>query len=909
MQLAFVPPAASPIRRQYMALKQQHPSAILFFQLGDFYETFEDDARTIAQVCDIALTTREMGRGERVPMAGVPVHAADVYIGRLVERGYHIAIAEQTESSDSRTGKPPPSGGPPSTLVRREITRVITPGTLLEPELLKATKSNYLAAVVIGAQRVGIAHADISTGTFGCVEIEGSDFREVARSELARLQPAECLVADETPVAPLLPPGIPMTNDASLFSAGSAERTLCNHFEVASLSALGLSGAPTAAAAAAAVLKYVDRTQPRAAAALERLEIYDPRGYMVVDPATRDHLEIVRGAGGQRVGSLLHTLDRTRTAMGARLLARWLGHPLLDKPNIDARLDAVSAMSERRALMGEVQAILADMPDVERLAGRAAQRLLSPRSALSLADGLEMTDRLRGLCVDSSSEPRLARVLERIDPPMQIARDVRDTLADDPSASFGDGVIRAGRISELDELRSLSTDGRQWLVDLERRERERTGLKSLKIGYNRVFGYYFEVSIATLSQPIDYYREQESGAKSVAELLNKLGYQRRQTLTAAERFVTSELREHEAKQARSTARMAEIERQAHEELCARIAEEAERLLTTAAAVAELDVLGSMAQIAEERGYVRPEILDEPRTEIAGGRHPVVESMVGWDAYIPSDVHLGGARGSVPLEFGDETAPPSVILLTGPNMAGKTTYGRMALLVTLMAQCGSFVPAARARLGLVDRVFLRSGAGDDIAGGRSTFMVEMTETAAILRGATGRSLVFFDEVGRGTSTYDGMAIARAIVEHLAKPEHACRTIFSTHYHELASLEDDESVVRNYHTEVREAGNQIAFTYRVVPGSADRSYGVHVARLAGLPAEVTMRAAEELRRLERDAQVSAPGTRTDVDCAAPLPALVHELAALDLDHMSPIDAMNTLWSLRAEAVRSVEEGLER
>jgi DNA mismatch repair protein MutS len=900
VQLAFVPPAASPIRRQYLSIKQQHPDAILFFQLGDFYETFEEDARTVSQVCDIALTTREMGRGERVPMAGVPIHAADVYVGRLVERGHHIAIAEQVEPAAK-------SGGGPA-LVRREVTRVITPGTLLDPTLLKATSSNFLAAVVLAGQRIGIAHADISTGSFACVEIDGRDAREVARSELARILPAECLAVDEDAARALLPPNTPVTAESALFAASSADRALCNHFGVASVEALGLAPGSGAGAAAAAVLRYVERTHARAVSSLERLQLYDPRGHMVIDPATRDHLEIARGAGGQRAGSLLHALDRTRTAMGARLLAEWLGHPLLDRKRIERRLDGVGALVELRTLRIEAQATLADMPDLERLAGRAAQQLLSPRAALTLADALELAARHRAtLSLMPEVESRQAPIVDRIDPPMVVATDIRETIVEDPAAAFGEGVIATGRITELDELRSLSSDGRQWLVELERRERQRTGLKNLKVGYNRVFGYYLEVPTSTLNQPLDYYREQETSAKTTAELLDHLGYQRRQTLASVERFVTAELREHEVKQARSSTRMAELEREAHEQLCARIAQESERLLTTAVAIADLDVLASLAEVAEERRYVRPEIADEPITEIVRGRHPVVETMVGWDLYIPSDVHLAGRvieeAGVDEGEVGLTEPAPSVVLLTGPNMAGKTTYGRMSLLIALMGQCGSFVPADRARLGLVDRIFLRSGAGDDIAGGRSTFMVEMTETAAILRGATGRSLIFFDEVGRGTSTYDGMAIARAIVEYLAHPDRACRTIFSTHYHELAAMESDEAIVRNYHTEVREAADQVAFTYRVVPGSADRSYGVHVARLAGLPASVIARAAEELRRLEQGRPERAAPTGPTESPAA-LPPVLHDLVAIDVDRLTPIEALTLLATLRDAARRLLD-----
>jgi DNA mismatch repair protein MutS len=556
------------------------------------------------------------------------------------------------------------------------------------------------------------------------------------------------------------------------------------------------------------------------------------------------------------------------------------------------------------------------MPDLERLAGRAAQRLLSPKEVLALAHSITLSAELRQALAESEDEP-LAVLRDRMDPPLELVETICSTIVDEPPAAFGDGVIKKGVLDELDQLHSGSVDGRQWLIGLEKRERERTGLKNLKVGYNRVFGYYIEVSGAALGQPVDYYRQQETGAQTLSDLLERLGYQRRQTLASVERFVTPELREHEARQTRAQTRMSEIEREVFDALTQRIAAQAARLLATASAVAEVDGLASLAQIAQERRYVRPIMLDESETEIVGGRHPVVESSIGWDSYIPGDVRLSMPRVEGASPEGEAAVPAassvsidrdphgsaSIVLLTGPNMAGKTTYGRMALLVTLMGQCGSFVPAERARLGLVDRIFLRSGAGDDIAGGQSTFMVEMTETASILRNATNRSLAFFDEVGRGTSTYDGMAIARAIVEYLATAETGCRTIFSTHYHELAAIEQEMPSVRNFHMEVREAENRVWFTYRLAPGSADRSYGVHVAQLAGLPASVVARADAVLRELEAPgpAERSARAPRK----AALIPDVLLELAELDVNQTTPIEALRKLEDLRSRADRLLSE----
>ncbi|MSQ23734.1 MAG: DNA mismatch repair protein MutS [Chloroflexi bacterium] len=887
MQLAFVPRDASPIRRQYLALKHEHPGAILFFQLGDFYETFEDDARTVAEVCEVALTSREMGHGERVPMAGVPVHAAETYIARLVEHGYHVALCRQVENPAEAAIRG--SAG----LVRREVIRVITPGTLVDPGLLPVARANLLAAMAVDGQHTGIAYVDINSGELGCTEIGGPSQTEAARAELWRLEPAEILLEAATSVP--LPTGCASTDDQSLFL--DAETTLCSHFGVASLVALGLAERPFAARAAAAIIRYAARTNPQAGALLREVKVYDAAGHMILDPVTRDHLELTRGARGRKEGSLLHTLDRTLTPMGARLLNTWLASPLLQREQIQARLDAVETLVETDSLRSAIRERLSGLPDLERLTGRAVQRLLGPREALALARAIEGARAIAD-CLQVTGAAALAGCLERLDVSDDLAEQIRGTLVEDPPVNFGEGVIQAGRLAELDELSAQSSSGRQWLLDLERAERDRSGVRSLKIGYNRVFGYYLEVPTAALGQALDYYRQQETGAATVGALLEQLGYQRRQTTVNAERFVVPALRDYERQQARSTSRMADLEREVYEQLVAKIASQAQKLLRAASALAELDAFAGLASLSRDRHYVRPELTEEPIIEIRGGRHPVVESALGWSVYVASDLALGGAAAE---------SESSIILLTGPNMAGKTTYGRMVLLICLMAQVGCFVPAARARLGLVDRLFLRSGASDDIAGGQSTFMVEMTEAAAILRSATPNSLAFFDEVGRGTSTYDGMAIARAIVEFLAtSPSHGCRVIFSTHYHELAVLEAALPKVRNYRMEVVEAADQVVFTYRVVPGNADRSYGVHVARLAGLPPSVVARAEEVLAALEAEGARGAGQERqprTPVG-ASTRSSLIEELAGLEVDILTPIEALNRLARLRAQARTELE-----
>ena len=654
---------------------------------------------------------------------------------------------------------------------------------------------------------------------------------------------------------------------------------------------------PPGIRAAAAIVRYATRTNPQAVLLLQHLSLYDPLGHMILDPTTREHLELIRSVRGRREGSLLGALDQTRTPMGTRLLAAWLGRPLLDPDLIEERLDGVDSFFRLDSLRAGARQGLSGMADLERLTGRAAQRLLSPREAIALAAAISTAASVRET-IGRAGERSLAEIERRLDVPTVLAEEIRATVVDDPPLAFGEGVIRGGRFPELDELKHQSTNGRQWLLDLERRERDRTGIKGLKVGYNRIFGYYLEASTAALSQSIDYYRQQETGAATIADLLDQLGYRRRQTVANAERFVLPELRDYESQQARASARMGELERDAYDGLVDRIAAHADMLLTAAAAVAELDVLSTFAEVSREHHYVRPRIAESPITHIVAGRHPVVERAMGWASYIPNDAQLAGPNCA------QET--PSLMMLTGPNMAGKTTYGRMVLLVCLMAQVGCFVPADQAEIGIVDRLFLRSGASDDIASGQSTFMVEMTEAAAILRSASSRSLAFFDEVGRGTSTYDGMAIARAIVEFLATSSaHACRAIFSTHYHELASVEAEFPGVCNFRMDVREASDEVSFTYRVVPGSADRSYGVHVARLAGLPPSVVARAEAVLGELERGTGPARVALEADAQAGSAMPSFARELSELDVDQMTPVEALNALARLRAAAVAALSD----
>jgi DNA mismatch repair protein MutS len=889
-QLALLGPEylpTTPVRRQYLELKARHPDAILFFRLGDFYETFDDDARIVSKALDIVLTGRDIGRGERVPMAGVPYHAADGYVARLIEQGHRVAICDQI-------GEVPAKG-----LVRREVVRVITPGTLIEDGMLPTHANNFLAAVVVERGAAGLAWVDVSTGHLAATEVRGPASTALLGAELVRLGPAECLVpsqdTDTDPLAltELLPSGARVTpRPISSFSPHRAADRLRRHFQTAAVAGLGLDERPLSARATAAILEYVEETLPSAIGLLDRLELYAVEGSMVLDGATRRSLELTESLrGGQREGSLLAAIDLTRTPMGARTLRRWLTQPLLDCEAIRARHDAVDWLIGRRAGRSEIADALGVLPDLERLAGRAAQRSLSPRETLAIASAArrlpDIVTRLAG-----DLPPLLAELRSQIGDFRDLAERIEQTIEDPPPATFGEGVIRRGCAAELDEVRLLAGDTRAWIADLERSERERTGIRTIKVGYNRVFGYYLEISRSALAQPTDYYQRESTGASTVGEHLERLEYVRKQTMTAVERFVTPKLQEYELRARNAHEEIVRLERAVFGELLDTAAGRARSLLDSASALARLDALLSFAEMAARHDYVRPEIADDGMVEIVGGRHPVVEQAIGRDGFVPNDTRLGA----------DEA---TIAVLTGPNMAGKSTYLRQVALIVLLAQVGSFVPATSARLGVVDRVFARVGAQDDLAGQRSTFMVEMIETANILRNATPRSLLVLDEIGRGTSTFDGIAVARAVVEHLHhNPRLRCKTLFATHYHELADLAGELAGVASLQVEVLERGDRVVFLHRVVPGAADRSYGVHVARLAGVPEPVTRRAAEILAELEQARQRHEHVTEANAKraCSSVARSLsdgeaeaLSRLATVEPLRLSPLDALAELIAL--------------
>ena len=860
--------AEAPMRRQYLEIKRRYPDAIVLFRLGDFYETFDDDAQVVARELGIALTSRPVGKGKRVPLAGIPHQSLESHLARLIAAGHKVAICEQMEAP-----------GKGKRLLPREVVRVVTPGTVVEEALLPQRDSNYLAALVMEGEEAGIAYADVSTGEFACCQLPSQE----AMTELERIRPAELLCGDAA-----APEGVrvsPLPADAHDLEA--ARERLLGHFGAPGLDALGLEGEPLAVRAAAAILAYLEENQRPALSGLVRLQVYSPGAYMLLDAAARRNLEIFRPLRGDDGASLLSVLDLTRTSMGSRLLRRWLGQPLLDVEAIRRRQDCVQVFFDSALRRERVAQVLARMPDLERLMARTTAGVATPRDLAALGRGLALVSSLReALDCDLERVPRGSRVLledmlARLSPLQEVADLIARAVADDPGSFEEGGVIRPGFSKELDELRELQRDARQLLAQLEARERERTGIRSLKVGYNKVFGYYIEVTRANLH-------------------LVPSDYERRQTLTEAERFVTPELKDLEYRILHARERQEALERELFRQVCAQVSAWTGRVLSLAQAVAEVDVYCALAGAAVRYGYVRPEVDDGDEIRIVDGRHPVVERTLPEGAFVPNDTHLSrdGCR---------------IMLLTGPNMAGKSTYLRQVALIVIMAQVGSFVPAREARIGVVDRIFTRIGASDDIAGGRSTFMVEMVETAAMLHGATPRSLLLFDEIGRGTSTYDGMAIARAVVEFLHnRPEVAARTLFATHYHELVDLAAFLPRVRNYHVAVAEEGGRIVFLHRVLPGGADRSYGVQVAELAGLPRPVVARAQELLQEMESASRQRFQRRRGRGEPAVQLPlavdglGLLEELASLDVDSLTPLEAITRLYELRERARRGLGRG---
>jgi DNA mismatch repair protein MutS len=895
---------ATPLMRQYHSIKGRYPHALVLFRLGDFYELFYEDAIAASRELQITLTSRNRERGEPVPMCGVPYHAAEGYIARLLRAGYKIAVCDQMEAP-----------GPGKKLVRREVVRVVTPGTATSLNVLEPKENNYLAAISrsAGGTPIGFAYADVTTGEFRAAAFSGSDAEEKLRDELHRLRPREILIPRQASLfataaagadgetggtsqaaRPEIREGVETRIDEWVFRYDYAERMLREQFGVATLDGFGLAGQPQAVSAAGAVVHYLRETSAMGAengnhssaalGHLDRVRYYEQADALVLDVVTVRNLELVapiffedgvRGASP----TLLSALDETATGMGARLLRQWILRPQVNREEIQARLDAVQELRNHTVLREEIRHNLAGVQDLERLAGRVTLGVASPRDLLGLRQSLARVPLLRKY-LEKCPSARLCELHAEMDELADVREKIESALADDPPALASDpGVIRRGYDKELDDLRELSQQSKQIIAAMEERERKRTGIGSLKIRFNQVFGYYIEISNPNLH-------------------LAPADFERKQTLVNAERFTTPELKEYERKVLDADERIAEIERRLFSELRLWIGEQAARLRRTAAAISQLDVLGNFARLAASRNYTRPEFGDAAQIMIVAGRHPVIEQLLvqKGERFVPNDLFL-------------DDAAQQILLITGPNMGGKSTYLRQAALIILMAQMGSFVPADQARLPVTDRIFTRIGAADNLARGRSTFLVEMTEVAAILNTATPASLVLLDEVGRGTATFDGLSIAWAVVEHLSS-ETKSRTLFATHYHELTELADLLPGIKNVHVSARETSTGIVFLKRVETGSADKSYGIEVARMAGLPPAVIARAREILERHEQaEHQLSERLTPGATANGEPLPAqealftpldrhVLDALRGADIDNLKPVEALNLLAELKKQ-----------
>lgn len=962
----------TPMMRQYRQIKAQYPDTILFWRLGDFYETFEEDAKLLAATLDVTLTRRNNATksGEGVPMAGVPYHAVENYVQRLLQLGYRVAIAEQTSSTEAmQTDTRTKSVYQRADMIRdrssqkgmvdREVVRVLTPGTLVEPSLIDARSNNYLVAVIIDRGKVGLAYTDISTGEFAATELEGVKALLRLEGEITRLHPAEILVSDDEQARPALlqPKNARLAQDLQPMHRDERERLLPHErvarkvdgqeasgewtqgrvtpwsswrwdvqttrdalkqqFGSSSIQGFSLHDKPLAVRAAGAMLQYLTETQRMAVSQLTGVRYYSVEEFMFLDPQTRRNLELLESSTGRKHGSLIDVLDQTRTPMGARLLRRWISQPLLDIQRLQQRQTSIKRFVDDALLRAEVRTRLKQIGDMERTINRVVQGVALPRDLVRLREALSALPELLSIlgaaeiqpieagiaeadeefAIDDElfedglddSKPQAAPAGTTLDGCTDIAKLLERAIADNPPALLGgwnpkdaENVIRRGFDPAIEELLHRSSEARQWMNDLERREIERTGIKSLKVGYNKNFNWYIEIS------------------KAVPESQIPPEYIRKQTLVGAERYRTAELDEYETILLLAEQKLNELERDAFKRVLTMTAQQAPRLLATARGLAELDLYAALADVAVRGRYICPSLTEEPVLRIEGGRHPVVEQTLD-QPFVANDVEM-------------DATSTQILVITGPNMSGKSTYLRQVALIVLLAQIGSWVPADVAEIGLVDRIFTRIGAQDDIATGQSTFMVEMTETASILAQSTRSSLIVLDEIGRGTSTYDGLAIARAVVEYVHNnPRLGARTLFATHYHELTELAQVLPRVRNYSVQVTEADGHVVFLHKIVPGAADRSYGVHVAELAGIPKVVVQRAKQLLAELEgsnkaerqrirgimQQGSVADPQIQLSLFAAQAEHPVIEMLRELRIEELSPIEALTLLYDLQRQA----------
>ncbi|MBD3181600.1 DNA mismatch repair protein MutS [Candidatus Poribacteria bacterium] len=862
--------------RQYQGIKRNYPDSILFFRMGDFYETFYEDAKIASRVLGIALTARDKNRGEPIPLAGVPYKAADTYLTKFIKAGYKVAICEQVEDPKKAKG-----------LVKREVIRLITPGTVIEPNILDKKTNNYLASVSQIDNLYGFAHVDLSTGEFSVTEL---DTENKLLAEMERIHPAECLISEKFRQENRLMDAVsasinPAVNylPAWSFSPETARSELLEHFHIISLDGFGCENMPGAISAAGALIYYLNDTQKQEVKHIQTLSTYSIEQYMILDADTQRNLELLRSLrDASTKGTLLEVLDESLTPMGGRKLRQCLLRPLIDVDQIKARLDAVAEFHSKIIFQDDFREILKDMHDLERLIARISLGTANARDMLALKTSLRLLPLLKEK-LDTCEATLLCILNEELEDISDVADLIEVSIHEDPPTTLTEGhIIKDGYNEELDELRKLSSTGKDWIANLQETERKRTGINSLRIGYNDTFGYYIEVTKANL--------------ESVPE-----NYVRKQTLVNSERFITPELKEHESKILNAQERMEEIEYDLFCEIRNKVSESTQRIQKAASIVAMLDVLSALANVASKHNYIKPNVNESDEIIIKGGRHPVVEQFTTGEGFVPNDVNL-------------DCDEQQMIIITGPNMSGKSTYLRQVALIVLMAQMGSFVPASEASIGIVDRIFTRVGASDNLVMGRSTFLVEMNETANILNNASRRSLLILDEIGRGTSTYDGLSIAWAVAEHiLDKTKIGARTLFATHYHELVELGEKHEGARNYNVAVREKEDQIVFLRKIVEGGTDESYGVHVAQLAGLPVEVVERANEILKRLEekggkRENLPEPHKVPTNIEYVEPVQLslfgskadeIIDEIIAVDITNMTPLQALNKLQELKKKA----------
>ena len=871
----------TPMMKQYMQTKEEYKDCILFYRLGDFYEMFFDDALTASKELEITLTGKNCGLEERAPMCGIPYHAVDSYLNRLVSKGYKVAICEQVE--DPKTAKG---------IVKREVIRVVTPGTNLDTQGLDETKNNYIMCIVYMADRYGLSVADVTTGEYLVTEL---DSQTKLMDELYKFMPSEIVCNEAFYMSGLdlddLKNRLHMaiySLEAWYFDDALCRETLQEHFKVASLEGIGLSDYECGMIASGALLKYLEETQKNSLSHMSRLTRYATGNYMVLDSATRRNLELVETLREkQKRGSLLWVLDKTKTAMGARTLRKYVEQPLIDKKSIVKRLDAVAELKDNAICREEIREYLNPVYDLERLVGKITYQSANPRDLIAFQSSLSMLPLVKCILKDMESD-LLKEIYEELDPLEELCDLVGRAIQEEPPLAMKEGgIIKDGYNEEVDRLRKAKSEGKNWLADLETKEREKTGIKNLRIRYNKVFGYYLEVTNSFKDLVPDYYT-------------------RKQTLANAERYIIPELKELEDTILGAEDKLCALEYELYCEVRNTIAAELTRIQRTAKAVAKLDVIASLALVAERNNYVRPKINEKGVIDIRDGRHPVVEKMIPNDMFIANDTYLDDKKQRISI-------------ITGPNMAGKSTYMRQAALIVLMAQLGSFVPASSANIGLVDRIFTRVGASDDLASGQSTFMVEMNEVANILRNATSKSLLILDEIGRGTSTFDGLSIAWAVVEYISNSKLlGAKTLFATHYHELTELEGKISNVNNYCIAVKEKGDDIVFLRKIVKGGADKSYGIQVAKLAGVPNPVINRAKEIVEELVtaditgKVKDIAVQGSETKKKTQKKLDEVdltqfslfdtvkdddvLNELKELDISHMTPMDAMNKLYQLQ-------------